>query len=350
MKLSLVIVSILALSTSAHADKKDKADALFKEGKKLMGEKRYADACEAFEKSYKLDPGIGAQLNIAKCYEEWGKIGRAFVAYQAAEKMAKDASDSREAKIHELVVALEPNVPHLTIKLPKDAPSDLKVTLDNRAVDTFGEPFPVDPGPKTIEWSVKGGTKRSKVVPVERGADSEVTLELPTVTADTTGGTKTGGDKTGGDKTGGDKTGGDKTGDDKTGDDKVEQPEPPAPPGRGMRIGGIVMGGVGLAAIGVSSYMTLSARSKYKDALDMHCGGVKDNCSPTGLEITGDARSTANKATVVFIIGAALVGGGAALYFLAPRGNATPTEEQSAFYLTPSVSPDGIGVVFGGAL
>ena len=102
MKLSITVVSILALAAAAHADNKDKADALFKQGKKLMGEKRYADACEAFEKSNKLDPGIGSQLNIAKCYEEWGKIGRAFIAYQTAEKMAKDAKDSREPKIHEI--------------------------------------------------------------------------------------------------------------------------------------------------------------------------------------------------------------------------------------------------------
>ncbi|HEY5945200.1 MAG TPA: hypothetical protein VIV40_06905, partial [Kofleriaceae bacterium] len=113
MKLSFTLLSIIALTSTAHADNKDKADALFKQGKKQMSEKRYADACDSFEKSYKLDPGIGAQLNIAKCYEEWGKIGRAFVSYQAAEKMAIDAKDDREAKIHERVVALEPNVPHL---------------------------------------------------------------------------------------------------------------------------------------------------------------------------------------------------------------------------------------------
>ena len=89
MKLAISIVTILLAVGVAHADsKKEKADQLFKQGKQLMGEKRYADACNAFEESYRLDPGIGAQLNIAKCYEEWGKIGRAYLAYVAAEKMA----------------------------------------------------------------------------------------------------------------------------------------------------------------------------------------------------------------------------------------------------------------------
>jgi hypothetical protein len=347
MKL-FVIVSILAFATSAHADNKDKADALFKAGKKLMAEKRYADACEAFEKSYKLDPGIGAQLNIAKCYEDWGKIGRAFVAYQAAEKMAKDASDSRESKIHELVVALEPNVPHLTIKVPADAPKDLRVTLDSRPVETLDEPFPIDPGPHTVEWMVKGSPKQNKIVQVDRGADSEVVVELskPAPVVDKGAGDKGAGDKGAGDKGAGDKGASDTGGE--TGGDN--EPSTPPTPGRGMRLGGIAMAGAGVIAIGVSSYMTLSARSKYKDALEMHCSGMTNNCDSMGLTITRDARSTANKATVVFFVGVALVGGGAALYFLAPRGPAVSAEESSAFYVSPSISPDEVGLVFGGSL
>ena len=85
MKLLFAFTSVLLVAGTARADNKDKADALFKQGKKLMGEKRYADACSSFEESNKLDPGIGTELNIAKCYEEWGKLGRAFTSYQLAE-------------------------------------------------------------------------------------------------------------------------------------------------------------------------------------------------------------------------------------------------------------------------
>jgi tetratricopeptide (TPR) repeat protein len=321
--MKLVILSIVAIATlagTAHADNKDKADALFKQGKKLMTEKRYADACDSFEKSYKLDPGIGAQLNIAKCYEEWGKLGRAFTAYQTAEQLAKDAKDPREGKIHELVVNLEPNVPHLTIKLPKDAPADLEVTLDNRPVETLGEPFVVDPGPHTIEWTVKGGAKRNKIVALDRGGESEVSIDLKPVAT--------------------------KPDPVATQPDKPIEIDKPTPPGRNQRLGGIALAGGGVLAIGISSYLALSANSKYDDALEMYCGGMANNCDMTGLEITHDARSTANTATVVFLVGAAMVGGGAALYFLAPKG----TEEQSSVYVTPSISRDGVGVVFGGRL
>jgi tetratricopeptide (TPR) repeat protein len=328
------IIAVVALAGVAHADNKDKADALFKQGKKQMAEKRYADACESFEKSYKLDPGIGAQLNIAKCYEEWGKIGRAYTAYLAAEQLAKDLKDPREPKIHDLVVALEPSVPHLTIKLPKDA-TGVKVTLDNRPVDTIGEPFAIDPGPHTVEWTVKGSAKKSKIVAVDRGGDSEVTLDIANVASDA--------DKGNGIATGG-------TGNPDAGNDKGPTADTPTPPGRNQRLGGIALAGGGVIAIGISSYLTLSAKSNYDDALTMYCGGKSDNCDMTGLEITHDARSTANTATVVFLVGAAMVGGGAALYFLAPKGPAAAAEQQSSFYLTPSVSPDGVGIVFGGEL
>ena len=331
MKLSLAVIMIVAVGAAdvAHADNKDKAESLFKQGKKLMGEKRYADACEAFEKSYKLDPGLGTQLNIAKCYEDWGKIGRAYLAYQAAEKAANEAKDPRTPKIRDLVAGLEPEVPHLTIKLPKDAPADLKVTLDSRAVETLNEPFVVDPGPHTIEWTFRGAAKkRSKIVAIDRGGESEVSLDVSPA--------KGGGGE--GEIGGG---GGD-------GDMQVDtQPEPARSraPGRTQRMLGIALGGAGVVAIGVSSYLTLSARSDYNSALDTYCNGMKDNCDMTGLEITRDARSTANKATIVFLVGAAMVGGGAALYFLAPKATETQT-----VYLTPALSPDSLGLVLGGTL
>lgn len=327
MKLSCMLLSLVVLAGVAHADKKDKADALFKQGKKLMAEKRYAEACEAFEKSYNADPGLGAQLNIARCYEDWGKLGKALTVYLEAEKAAKDAKDDRAPKIHELVVALEPNVPRLMLKVPADRPASLKVTLDGRPVATLNESFAIDPGPHTIEWWVKGSKKKQKIVPIDRGAESEVTLDIPKEVEDSGWG-------------------------DHVVEDHADKPvvtETPKTPGRGQRIAGIAVGGAGVIAIGVSTYMALSARGKYNDALDMYCDGMTNSCNMTGLEQTHDARSTANTATIVFFAGVAAVAGGAALYFLAPD-KAEAAEQPSAFYITPSVAPDAVGIVLGGAL
>jgi serine/threonine-protein kinase len=313
----LALVSLLVAST-AFANNKDKADALFKQGKKLSAEKKYAEACPAFEKSMKLDPAIGTQLNIGKCYEDWGLLGKALVAYRAAQKMAHDAKDDREPKIKAIIDELDPNVPRLTIKIPKNASSEgVVVTLDNKPFTTFGESMIIDPGPHTIDYTVDG-VKKQKTVPVERGGDSEVTLDIPK----------------------------DRVIPKHVDDQVTATPVSTGPaPGHTQRLGGLVLGGAGVIAIGVSSLMTLSARGQYNDALEMYCNNAKDMCDPMGLEQTHDARSTANTATVIFIGGAVAVGAGITLYLLAPKSEERARE---ARYVVPSVTPEGAGVVYGG--
>ncbi len=329
MKHRIALALLVTLGGQAVADKdKDKADSLFKQGKKLMAEKRYAEACAAFEQSFKLDPGIGGELNIAKCYEDWGKLGRAFAAYEHADQMAKDASDPREPKIHELVVGLEPQVPKLTIKLPAGAdPKLASATLDDKPIEAgaFGKPQVVDPGPHTIEYE-SNGKKKKKVVPVERGGSSEVTIDaVPAAVASQP---------------------------DNTSHEKPEQPAtPPAPrdPGRNQKLLAYGAGGVGVVLIGISSYMTLSAKSRYDSALKTDCGGMTNMCDSTGLSITHDARHEANIATVLFLIGAVGVGGGVALYLTAPHA-AKRTSDEHSLYLVPSVAPGAAGIVLGGKL
>ena len=121
-------------------------------------------------------------------------------------------------------------------------------------------------------------------------------------------------------------------------------------PGHSYRLAAYGIGGAGVAAIGVSSYLTLTARSKYNDALEAHCGGMANGCDDVGLEDTHDARHRANIATIVFSAGLAAVGGGVALYLLAPKGGAAEKPEDAALYVVPSLSPDGAGLVVGGHL
>jgi tetratricopeptide (TPR) repeat protein len=311
-----VILAVLAVASIAHAGDKDRADSLFKHGKKLMEERRFADACEAFEQSMKLDPQIGTELNVGRCYEEWGKLGRAFKSYKAAEKMAKDASDARAAKIGELVQQLDAQVPRLTLHVPADADTS-SVTLDGAPVESFTDAIVVDPGPHKVAYTNADGAKKSKVVPIERGGSSEINLDLPVKQA------------------------------------KIDHTPPPpvthvaetSDPGRRYRIGAYALGGAGVVAIGVSTYLTVSAKSKYNDALESHCGGMTNGCDDIGLRDTHDARHQANIATGVFIGGAAAIAGGVALYLLAPKAE----KPDEATYIVPSVAPDSAGVVFGGS-
>lgn len=326
MKLAAALAVVLALAGPASADK---ADALFKKAKKLLGEKRYPEACATFEEVVKLDPkGIGAMLNTGKCYEDWGRLARAYDWYARAQVLAADSKDEREAKIKALVEDLDTNVPRLTIKIT-DNP-DLAVlatlTLDGKAVDqaTLGTEVRVDPGPHVIEYTVEG-KKKKKTAPVERGGSSEIQLDLPKAKPVID------------------------NHDDK---DKDHDKDPvviaPPVPGHGQRIAGIVVGSAGVVAVGVASGITLSARGKYKDALSAHCMGSTTMCDPIGLDRTHHERHIANIATVVSIVGGAAVIGGVVLYLTAPSGDAKPKDEH-ALRVTPVIGSDGAAVFLDGA-
>jgi hypothetical protein len=312
VKRAAIAALVVALAGPAHADK---ADTLFKKAKRLLADKRYAEACKTFEDVVKLDPkAIGGLLNAGKCYEEWGQLARAYTWYEKALTTAAEAKDDREPKIKELLDELDVNVPRLTIKVPEGA--DLAIvatlTLDGRPVDqaTLGQENRVDPGPHVIEFTVDG-KKKKKMAPVERGGSSEITVDIPKAKP-------------------------------KGPDEPEETPVVPPPtgdPGRGRKIAGIVVGSAGIVAIGIAGGLTLQARGKYLDAIDQHCGGSPSNCTQEGLDITRDARSRANVMTVVTLVGVAAVAGGVILYLTAPK---------AGVYVAPEVTGDGAGAVLGG--
>lgn len=319
MRSLVAAIAICGLATAAHADR---AEQLFKKGKKLLAEKKYPEACTAFEQSDRLDPGIGAKLNVAKCYEDWGKLATAWRWYTDAEQMATSAKDDRAKKIHALIEALDPGVPRLTVSLPPGAiTDDLVVKLDGveLALAELGSERRVDPGLHQVD-TVVGGATQSKVASIERGDKVEISLavpvrprpRLPTEPA----------------------------------------PTPEDPRTRKRRLIGLGLSGAGGAAIGVAAIVTLRARGDFKHALDEHCNGANDMCDDIGQRATRGARRRANISTGITVGGVAAIATGLYLYFTASRGRTAERAQQAnhALYFTPVVGGgDGTGLVLGGA-
>jgi hypothetical protein len=306
-------VALCGLAGAAHADR---ADQLFKKGQKLLGEKRYAEACTAFEESDRIDPEIGAKLNVARCYQEWGKLATAWRWFTDAEQMASAAGDKRTPKIHALIEDIDRDVPRLTLVLPPDAITDhLVIQLDGVeiALATVGDERRVDPGPHEVVVVIDG-KRRAKTIPVQRKDRPNVALDVPT------------------------------------------RPRPQRTPvvevvtdrGRTRRLVGLGVSGAGVVALGIAGIATLRARSDYQHALAGYCNGAIDMCDATGLTRTHSARHRANIATAVTGLGAAAVAGGLIVFFTAP-GAERRERADHAMYLAPVLGGDGTGVVLGGA-
>jgi len=316
MKRWIAGILVCGLATTAFADR---ADELFKKGKKLLVEKKYAEACMAFEESDRIDPGIGAKLNVAKCYEDWGKLATAWRWFTDAEQMARTAKDDRAAKIHELAVALDGNVPRLTVIVPAGMSTDgVAVKLDGTPLDiaSLGRELRVDPGPHQID-TVIDGEKQTKIIPVERGAASEITLERSAKRAPS-GARRT-----------------------KPVDVVVRRD-----PVRTRQLTGLGVAGAGVLTIGIAGIVSLIERGDYKDALAAHCNGARDMCDAEGLKLTHRARHRANIATGFTLGGLAAVAGGLVVYFTTPK---PASGNEHALYLSPSIGSAGNGVVLGGA-
>jgi tetratricopeptide (TPR) repeat protein len=325
--LARALVALLALVLAPAPAAADKADALFAKGKAQLAKKQYAEACTTFEKVDELDPGIGAKLNVARCYQEWGKLVRAHKWYTDAEKMASSARDKRASKIKQLMEQIEPDIPRLTIRVPAGA--DLRaaeITIDGEPVAAAaidGETR-VEPGPHVIAYVVDG-EKKTRTIAIERGGAREVTLELPG------------------------KTGRAKPTPEKEKEEKEASASsrPPAP-GQTRRIAAFALMGAGAVSLGVTNYLALDARSDYHSALDAHCMGARDMCNEEGLRLTRDARSRANLGTVFAIAGVALAAGGVALYLTAPSSGESLSRNPEARYLAPAIGDRAGFVVFGG--
>src|SRR5262245_35009360 len=95
--IAIIAMMVSLAGVAAGGPNQDKADALFKKGKALLGQQKYAEACKAFEESHQLDPAIGTMLNLALCFEGWGKIAKAQRAYLETEKLAAIKGDQRRA-------------------------------------------------------------------------------------------------------------------------------------------------------------------------------------------------------------------------------------------------------------
>jgi hypothetical protein len=316
MKRSAFILSVVGslVSVPAHAQSagdKATAEGLFGDGRRLMSQANYREACPKFEASLKLDPGVGAMLNLADCYEKNGQTASAWAEFREASSAARAAgSRDREELARQRAASLEPKLSRLTIVAGKQS---AQVTRDGTVVDSaaFGTPMPVDPGKHVIEATAPGKQKWSKSIDV--AAASRASVEVPVLqdglpaTASTTVPLAV-----------------------SAAPKEGEAPASGASTQRTLAIGAGVVGVVGVAA---GAVFGLKASGTLKDVKN-ECTSYPTVCPPAAEQHTSDAKSQATLSTVAFAIGAVGLVGGAVLWFTAPR--AAESETKVSFGIGPT--------------
>jgi len=301
----------VAISGRAHAQgsgaEKTAAEALFGEGKRLMDQGKFGEACPKFADSQKLDPGVGTLLNLARCYQKNGQTATAWSTYKEAAAAARNAGQAeRESVARREASALEPTLPKLTIAVSSDAAAlpNIEVRLDGASLPRglWGVAAPVDPGEHLIE--ARASNKKSFSRKTQVVAKSSVTVTIPALS--------------------------DGSGSDVAAVSEAHESAPagestsPAPTTHGKSsqgVIGLVVAGAGVVAIAAGSAMALSAKSSYD-------GVPADQCDPSGCNDVGfdtrqNARDKAGVATIVFGIGAAAVVGGGVIWLTAPSSSKT---------------------------
>ncbi len=307
---SAALVVVLIAASVAAAQPKPEGTRLFEEGRELAKAGKYAEACEAFQKSFSIDRAPGTALNYGDCLEHLGQLRRAWQLYDEAAREFDKQADARAAFARERASSVTPRLGTITVKVAEPSTPGLIVKIGNESVPPAAllvELF--EPGTLEVTASAPGRSTFSTSARTVAGAS--VIVEIPALESGV----------------------------------GVPRPQEPASPKRRrdrqrvkLAIGVGATGGVALLAGGI---LALSARSAYRGVLDdedcVHDPDGKLLCNPDGAERVSSAAFRANLATGAVIGGGVVAAVAVVLFVTAPRET----------LLTPTVSADSVGLSFG---
>src|SRR5258707_11130936 len=167
MKRSALLLSVIGSlvplpAQGQSAGDKATSEALFGDGRRLMSQGNYAQACPKFEASLKLDPGVGAMLNLADCYEKNGQTASAWAEFREASSAARAAgSRDREELSRQRASALEPKLSRLTIVAGQQSTQGPRDGTAGGSAGS-GKAMPGDPGKAALGGAGAGHGRGAK--------------------------------------------------------------------------------------------------------------------------------------------------------------------------------------------
>jgi hypothetical protein len=270
---------------TSEADK-SAAETLFDEGRRLMSQGKYADACPKLFDSNKLDPGLGTLLNLGQCYKSLGHTASAWSTFREAAAVARSSGQSdRESLARKEASALEPGLMRLLIEVPPEvAASSPQIRRDGAAVpqSLWGLPTPVDPGVHAIEVSATG--KRAQHIEVSTSSPGSTTKVAIPLLADEPNAAAAPTTVAASSATAAPSPGA--VSSPSAASSPLTSPAPAAPASdrSGLRLTGFVVGGLGLVAAGAGVAFLVLGDKENDKALALCKGGPDGNQCDNAVE------------------------------------------------------------------
>lgn len=295
-----------------------RADALFQEGKLLMEQGKFVEACDKLAESDVLDPAIGTLGLLATCHEQQGRIATAWREYNQTAIRAEAVGDERGSFARERAKALEPQVPKLLVRLAVVDPNVVVLRNGVRLqAEEFGVANPIDPGTYEIVARWQGKPEFRTMITLSPHKLTEV--EIPNPNAPLANAHES----------------------------KVKIGTTNATPLSSTKIGAIIAGGIGVVGLGVGTAFGISAASKNSASIAIHQSCHSVQACEEGKQLREQAFSAATVANVG--VGLGLVGAGTAVVLaLLPNRSSSVGSKNKEARIVPWAAPNGGGAFFVG--
>lgn len=314
LKLAIPLALLLVSGSAAAQNQEADAERLFREGQRLMEERRFGEACPKFEAAYSKDHSLGTLINLAFCHKEQGALWYSWLEFREAEVKATELNrPDRRDFAKQRLAELEKQLPKVIIDNPsKVALTDVLVE-DRKVFEAErGAVFAAEAGQRRFIFKAKGKKPGAAMINVAKG-DKVQHVSVPEM------------------------------------DDAVDEPPKPqaaadgkpeaakddADPGAKQRTIGWIAAGAGGVAIIIGAIEGIATFSS-------PCQGGKV-CNE---DERSSAKTTGLISTVGFTLGIIGVVGGVVLLLNAPEGHAAAAPpSQSRSREAPPAPGSGVAVV-----